>query len=49
MPLYEGSAEGIRRYVSSVPERSHGHSTANHPVYDKRQFGRAVDKLDDAR
>jgi hypothetical protein len=46
-PLFDGSAEGIRRYASTVPERAMDLAPQINQFMMNRQMARAIDKLDD--
>lgn len=48
-PLFEGSAEGIRRYASTVPERAMALAPQSAQFMMNRQMARALDKLDDGK
>lgn len=45
-PLFEGSAEGIHRYASTVPERAIAMAPQIFQFMMNRQMARALDKLD---
>ena len=47
MPLFEGSAEGIRRYTSTVPERAMALAPQIAQFMMNREMARVVDKMDD--
>lgn len=47
--LFEGSAEGIRRYTSTVPERAMAMAPQIAQFVANRQMARALDKLDDGK
>nr|WP_315988413.1 SHOCT domain-containing protein [Desulforamulus aquiferis] len=48
-PLFEGSAAGIRRYASTVPERAMAMAPQIAQYMMNRQMARALDKLDDGK
>lgn len=48
-PLFEGSAAGIRRYASTVPERALAMAPQINQFVMNRQMTRALDKLDDGK
>lgn len=48
-PLFEGSAEGICRYASTVPERAMALAPQIAQFMMNRQMARAIDKLDDGK
>lgn len=48
-PLFEGSAEGIRRYASTVPERAMAMASQIAQFMMNRRMARAIDKLDDGK
>lgn len=48
-PLFEGSATGIRRYASTVPERAMALAPQIAQFMMNRQMARALDKLDDGK
>ncbi len=45
-PLFEGSAEGIKRYTSTVPERAMALAPLITQFMINRQLARAIDKMD---
>lgn len=47
MPLFEGSAEGICRYTSTVPERAMALAPQIAQFMMNREMARVVDKMDD--
>lgn len=47
--LFQGSAEGIRRYASTVPERAMALAPQISQFMMNRQMARAIDKLDDGK
>ncbi|WP_186430159.1 DUF4428 domain-containing protein [Clostridium sp. BSD9I1] len=49
IPLFDGSAEGIRRYTSTVPERAMAMAPQIAQFMMNRQMARAIDKLDDGK
>jgi hypothetical protein len=49
VPLFEGSAEGIRRYASTVTERAMAMAPQIAQFRMNRQMARAIDKLDDGK
>lgn len=48
-PLFEGSAEGIRRYASTVPERAMAMAPQISQFMMNKQMARTLDKLDDGK
>ena len=48
-PLFEGSAEGIRRYASTVPERAMALAPQIVQFLINTQLSRTLDKLDDGK
>lgn len=48
-PLYEGSAEGIKRYASTVPERTMALAPQITQFMMNMRLARAIDKLDDGK
>jgi len=48
-PLFEGSAAGIRRYVSSVPERAMAMAPQITQFVMNKQIARAIDKLNNSQ
>lgn len=48
-PLFEGSAEGIRRYPSTVPERAMAMAPLISQFMMSRQMARTLDRLDDGK
>lgn len=48
-PLFEGSAEGIKRYVSTVPERAMALAPQINQFMMSRQLARTIDRLDDGK
>jgi len=48
-PLFESSAEGIRRYASTVPERTMAMAPQIAQLIANRQMARTLDRLDDGR
>lgn len=48
-PLFEGSAEGIRRYSSATPERAMAMAPQITQFIMSRRMARAIDKLDDGK
>jgi len=48
-PLFEGSAEGIRRYASTVPERTMAMAPQITQFMINKQMARTIDKLDDGK
>ncbi|MEG6523837.1 DUF4428 domain-containing protein [Desulfotomaculum sp. 1211_IL3151] len=48
-PLFEGSAAGLRRYASTVPERAMALAPQISQFMMNRQMARAMDKLDDGK
>jgi hypothetical protein len=48
-PLFEGSARGIHRYASTVPERAMAMAPQIAQFMTNRQMARALDKLDDGK
>lgn len=48
-PLFEGSAEGIKRYASTVTERAMAMAPQIAQFMMNRQLTRAIDKLDDGK
>ncbi len=48
-PLFEGSAEGIRRYASTVPERTMAMSAQIDQFMLKKRMTKVIDKLDDGK
>ena len=48
-PLFEGTAEGIRRYASTAPERAMALAPQISQFMMNRQMARALDKLDDGK
>ncbi len=48
-PLFEGSAAGIRRYVSTVPERAIAMAPQIAQFAMSRQMARTLDRLDDGK
>lgn len=49
MPLFEGSAEGIRRFTSTVPERAMAMAPQITQFLMSKQMSRALDKMDDGK
>ncbi len=49
MPLFEGSAEGIKRYASTVPERAMDLAPQINQFMMSRQLARTIDRLDDGK
>ncbi|PHV70554.1 hypothetical protein CS063_09630 [Sporanaerobium hydrogeniformans] len=49
VPLFEGSAEGIRRYISTVPERAMTMAPQISQFMMNRQMARTLDRLDDGK
>lgn len=47
--LFEGSAEGVRRYISTVPERAMAMAPQISQFMMSKQMARALDKLDDGK
>jgi hypothetical protein len=48
-PLFEGSAAGIRRYASTVPERTMALASQISQFMMNRQMARTLDRLDDGK
>ena len=48
-PLFEGSAEGIKRYASTVPERTMALAPQITQFMMNKRLARAIDKLDDGK
>ncbi len=48
-PLFEGSAEGIKRYASTVPERAMALAPQINQYMMTRQLARTIDRLDDGK
>lgn len=48
-PLFEGSAEGIGRYASTVPERAMAMAPQIAQFMMNRQMARSLDKMDDGK
>lgn len=48
-PLFEGSAAGIRRYASTVPERTMALASQISQFMMNRQVARTLDRLDDGK
>lgn len=48
-PLFEGSAAGIKRYLSTVPERAMAMAPQISQFMLNRQMARALDKMDDGK
>ncbi len=48
-PLFEGSAKGIRRYASTVPERAMALAPQISQFMTTKQMARTMDKMDDGK